>query len=79
MAYSHTKKVGRAGRFGARIGKRTRADINAIEDASKVKHECPTCGKKKVVRLEAGIWACKGCKAKFAGGAYVPQVVKKQS
>jgi len=72
-------KVGSAGRFGSRIGKRTREDINAIEDISKQKHKCPKCGKKKVDRLEAGIWICKGCKAKFAGGAYVPSVVEKQS
>ncbi|CEG11598.1 50S ribosomal protein L37Ae (fragment) [groundwater metagenome] len=76
MVYSHTKKVGRCGRFGARIGKRTREDANAIEDVSKQLHECPKCGKKKVVRMNTGIWVCKGCKAKFAGGAYTPQVIK---
>ncbi|PKP55574.1 MAG: 50S ribosomal protein L37ae [Candidatus Altiarchaeales archaeon HGW-Altiarchaeales-2] len=77
MVYSHTKKAGRCGRFGARIGKRTREDVNAIEVASKQMHECPKCGKKKVVRLEAGIWKCGGCKVKFAGGAYTSQVIKK--
>jgi len=77
MAYSHTKKVGKCGRFGARIGKRTRDDVNAIEDACKQMHECPKCGKKKVVRLGAGIWTCKACKVKFAGGAYTPQAIEK--
>lgn len=72
MVYSHTKKAGRCGRFGARIGKRVRDEVNAIEDVSKQRHECPRCGKKKVVQISAGIWVCKGCKTKFAGGAYAP-------
>lgn len=72
MAYSHTKKVGRSGRFGSRIGKKTRDEVNAIEEVSKLKHKCPKCGKRKVIRLEAGIWVCKGCKTKFTGGAYTP-------
>lgn len=76
MVYSHTKKVGRAGRFGPRIGKSVREEVNAIEDVCKQKHKCPICGKKKVVRLSAGIWECRGCKVKFAGGAYAPYGIK---
>ncbi len=72
MAYSHTKKVGRAGRFGPRIGTDMRIKINTIEGISKQKHECPICGKKKVVRIEEGIWLCKACNTKFAGGCYIP-------
>lgn len=75
MAYSHTKKVGRAGRYGTRIGAKLRKIINEIEEVQKQKHICPKCGKAKVVRLNAGIWQCKGCNLKFAGGAFVPVYV----
>lgn len=77
MAYSHTKKVGRMGRYGCRMGAKLRKILNEIEDIQKQKHICPGCGKKKVVRLSAGIWKCRACNLKFAGGAFVP-VVKEE-
>jgi len=71
--YSHTKKVGRLGRYGARMGARLRAELCKIEDESKQRHICPQCGKKKVKRENgSGIWFCSGCNTKFAGGAFVP-------
>lgn len=65
-----TKKVGSAGRFGARYGKRIRAKIIAVEEIQRAKQACPYCRKKGVKRLAAGIWHCKKCKTKFTGGAY---------
>lgn len=66
------KKVGTAGRFGPRYGKRQRKIIAEIERVQKQRHLCPKCGMRYVVRLSTGIWFCKKCGAKFAGGAYIP-------
>lgn len=76
--YSHTKKVGKLGRYGARMGARLRAELCKIEDESKKRHLCPQCGKIKVKRAVAGIWFCPGCKTKFAGGAYIPKYEVRQ-
>lgn len=66
-----TKKIGSAGRYGVRYGRKTKEAIKEIE--KKWKYECPVCSKKTVVRVAAGIWQCKKCNAKFAGGAYQPK------
>ena len=68
-----TKKVGSAGRFKARYGVRARTKIRNVEIQQKVKHICPSCGHKKVKRMDTSIWQCKKCGAKFAGGAYLPR------
>lgn len=70
--YSHTKKVGKLGRYGPRMGAKLRAELCKIEDESKHRHICPQCGKEKVRKEGSGIWLCSGCKTKFAGGAYIP-------
>lgn len=67
-----TKKVGSAGRFGARYGRRTRHKIVDIEKRQRKKQKCPHCNKLQLKRLASGIWQCKKCGAKFAGGAYEP-------
>lgn len=68
-----TKKVGSAGRFQARYGVRARTSIRNVEIQQRAKHICPSCGHKKVKRTSTGIWQCKKCGVKFAGGAYIPR------
>jgi len=65
-----TKKVGSAGRFGVRYGKRLRAEIITVEKRQKQKQKCPYCKRLSAKRVAKGIWACKKCKKKFTGGAY---------
>ena len=67
-----TKKVGSAGRFGPRYGKKQRKIVAEIEKLQKQRHICPKCGMRYVKRLGTGIWFCRKCGAKFAGGAYIP-------
>ena len=65
-----TKKVGSAGRFGPRYGRRLRQKVTEIERKLKQWHKCPYCNKKRVRRLASGIWYCKHCKSRFTGKAY---------
>ena len=68
-----TKKVKSAGRFGPRYGTRIRSRVAAIEAIQKPAHPCPKCSFKAVKREASGIWLCRKCSHKFAGGAYVPR------
>lgn len=67
-----TKKVGPAGRFGARYGVRVRDRIRKIENLMKQKHKCPSCNTRTVKRVSTGIWSCRKCGYTFTGGAYLP-------
>jgi large subunit ribosomal protein L37Ae len=67
-----TKKVKSAGRFGTRFGLRIRRTLVKIEEAQKQKYVCRKCGKKAVKRVGSGIWECRHCGYKFAGGCYIP-------
>jgi len=67
-----TKKVGSTGRFGPRYGRRVKVVLKKIEKKQKDLYICPTCKRKSLKRSSVGIWICKKCKAKFAGGAYTP-------
>ncbi len=71
-----TKKIGSAGRFGPRYGTRTRKIVTAMEKKQKQKQICPYCERPALKRVAAGIWNCKKCNVKFAGGAYFPKLVK---
>ena len=53
-----------------RYGKRIRKKLEKIEKKTKRKYKCPSCSRKAVRRIAAGIWECKKCKKKFASGAY---------
>lgn len=67
-----TKKVGIAGRFGSKYGRKIRVNVSKIEKLQKAKYICPNCKRKYVKRVSAGIWECKKCKTRFTGGAYEP-------
>jgi large subunit ribosomal protein L37Ae len=68
-----TKKVGLTGKFGPRYGTKTKKMILEIESKQKKEKVCPYCERSALKRLAAGIWYCKKCKTKFAGGAYFPK------
>lgn len=67
-----TKKVGSAGRFGARYGVRIRKRIADVELVSKGRHECPKCKAVALGRVANGIWLCRHCGAKMASSSYAP-------
>jgi large subunit ribosomal protein L37Ae len=67
-----TKKVKTAGRFATRYGVRVRRTIVKIEGIQRKKYVCKKCGKKAVKRVGTGIWKCRSCGYKFAGGTYTP-------
>ncbi len=67
------KKVGPAGRYGSRYGKRIREMVLKIEKKQRQRHVCPKCKMKKVKRVSTGIYLCKKCGTKFASGAYYPE------
>lgn len=67
------KKIGAAGRFGVRYGKKDRQIFAEIERVQKQRHVCPNCDLPYVKRIAKGIWECKKCKIKFTGLAYYPK------
>jgi large subunit ribosomal protein L37Ae len=69
-----TKKVGNAGRYGARYGVRIRKQITSIGNSKNKAYECPRCMHEAVRRVSTGIWQCRRCDLKFAGGAYSPNI-----
>lgn len=68
-----TKKVSQAGRFGPRYGKKIREAVVAIEKKQRARQQCPFCKKKTVKRIAKGLWQCRACNKRFAGGAYFLQ------
>jgi large subunit ribosomal protein L37Ae len=69
-----TKKVDVAGRYGPRYGVRIRKQITAVTKAKNQSYECPRCRHPAVKRVSTGIWRCRRCELKFAGGAYTPNI-----
>ena len=76
MPFSHTKKVGPAGRFKSRYGLRIRKRVVEIEVVQRQRHICPKCKKRALKRVAPGIWECKSCGLKIAGFAYKPPTAK---
>ena len=73
IALPRTKKTGSIARFGPRYGTRSKKMVARIEKLQRKKQECPYCERKTLKREAAGIWKCKKCGVKFAGGAYLPK------
>ncbi|MGA1793542.1 MAG: 50S ribosomal protein L37Ae [Thermoplasmatota archaeon] len=71
-----TKKVKSSGKFGPRYGLSVKKQIRALEINKKSKYVCPKCSKVNVKRVANGIWECRSCAHKFAGGAYTPRTGK---
>jgi large subunit ribosomal protein L37Ae len=65
--------TGSAGRFGPRYGRFIRKRVTETERVSRATHRCPRCDTVAVRRKGTGIWLCRKCGFKFAGGAYTPQ------
>jgi large subunit ribosomal protein L37Ae len=61
-------------RFGARYGSRLRKRVEEIEKAQYATYQCSRCGRVAVRRVAVGIWQCRKCGHKFAGGAWSPTV-----
>ena len=68
-----TKKVGSAGRFGPRYGKRIRKMVTDIEKQQKKYYECPQCCAERVKRVSTSIFSCRKCSHTFVGKAYYPK------
>lgn len=68
-----TRKVGSAGRFGSRYGKKVRDLIRNVEKTQRRKHVCPRCGMRQAKRVVKGVYICKKCCNKFTGQAYFPR------
>ncbi|MEM1927835.1 MAG: 50S ribosomal protein L37ae [Acidilobaceae archaeon] len=68
-----TKVVGPAGSYGARYGLSVRRRVRDILVKLRSPHTCPFCGKQgSVRRVSVGIWVCRKCGSRWAGGAYTP-------
>ena len=66
------RRLNLGGGFGARYGTVGRRQYVEIVSGLRSKHECPRCNFKTVKRWSVGVWLCRKCGYKFAGGAYVP-------
>ncbi|MGH7340997.1 MAG: 50S ribosomal protein L37ae [Candidatus Rokuibacteriota bacterium] len=69
---SGLKKAGSVGRLGARYGVKIRRGVEEIERLHKARYKCPRCEFEAVKRYATGVWRCRHCGLKFAGGAYSP-------
>jgi large subunit ribosomal protein L37Ae len=67
------KVTGSAGRYGCRYGRFVRKRVAEMEKISRSAHRCPKCDMMSVRRAGTGIWECRKCGYKFAGGSYQPQ------
>ncbi|MCW4012207.1 MAG: 50S ribosomal protein L37ae [Candidatus Bathyarchaeota archaeon] len=68
MAKNKRKNIGLRGRGGATLRKR----YGRIMTSLHTYHKCPSCASPSVKRESVGLWECRKCGHKFAGGAYTP-------
>lgn len=69
-----TKSVKSTGRFGPKYGATLRKRVLTIEKKAEKGQRCPKCKSVNTLeRMVTGIWECKSCGIKFAGGAYIAQ------
>ena len=68
MAKKKRKNIGMRTRGGATLRKR----YGRIMETVRAYHKCPSCASPSVKRVSVGVWSCKKCGYKFAGGAYTP-------
>jgi large subunit ribosomal protein L37Ae len=69
-----TKSVKSSGRFQQRYGATLRKRVLAIESKAAKGQKCPRCKSMDTSkRIAVGIWQCKACGIKFAGGAFISQ------
>lgn len=69
-----TLKAGVVGKLGPRYGVRLRRRVQEVEVVQRAKHPCPRCMARSVKRVSSGVWECRRCGLRFAGGAYRPIV-----
>ncbi|HLC45774.1 MAG TPA: 50S ribosomal protein L37ae [archaeon] len=68
-----------AGSLGPRYGLKIRKLVHDIESVKRAPKPCPSCGFEKVKRLASGIYYCRKCEHKFAGGSFAPQTLVGQT
>ncbi len=66
------KKAGPTRGFGPRYGVTVRKRYSEIVSKMRKNYKCPRCGLEAVRRESVGIWVCRKCGLRFAGGAYTP-------
>ena len=67
-----TQKAGATARFGSRYGVSVRRRAGKAIAKSKRAYTCPVCQYRRVKRHASGIWVCRKCSHKFAGGVWEP-------
>ncbi|NHV06897.1 MAG: 50S ribosomal protein L37ae [Thaumarchaeota archaeon] len=65
-----TKKI--SGMLGAKYGFTLRRRYAEVILRRRAKYYCPKCQTGVLKRVSVGIWQCRKCGYKFAGGAYEP-------
>src|SRR3989338_5227355 len=70
-----TEKIYNTGGFGTRYGVGIRKMFLKVEQKQRQKQERPSCGFNTAKRESKGIFCCKKCGARFAGGAYLAETL----
>jgi large subunit ribosomal protein L37Ae len=57
---------GLGAKYGGTLRKRYARVYNVLKEA----RECPSCSSMRLARSSSGVWTCKSCGYRVAGGAY---------